>query len=92
MPALADELKTSGFASTVTLSKPGAAGASSETLKAAVSAVYCPIKAYVLSLGEAIAYELRDGGITVITLCPVPRQCNLPRKLNLRQRGCSKEA
>jgi short-subunit dehydrogenase len=33
-------------------------------------AVYCASKAYVLSFGEAIAYELRDRGITVTTLCP----------------------
>jgi short-subunit dehydrogenase len=35
-------------------------------------AVYCASKAYVLSLGEAIAYELRDTGVTVTTLCPGP--------------------
>lgn len=33
-------------------------------------AVYCASKAYVLSLGEAIAYELRGSGVTVTTLCP----------------------
>jgi short-subunit dehydrogenase len=33
-------------------------------------AVYCASKAYVLSLGEAIAYELRNSGVTVTTLCP----------------------
>jgi short-subunit dehydrogenase len=33
-------------------------------------AVYCATKAYVLSLGEAIAYELRGTGVTVTTLCP----------------------
>jgi short-subunit dehydrogenase len=33
-------------------------------------AVYCASKAYVLSFGEAIAYELRDSGVTVSTLCP----------------------
>jgi uncharacterized protein len=33
-------------------------------------AVYCASKAYVLSFGEAIAYELRDSGVTVTTLCP----------------------
>jgi short-subunit dehydrogenase len=33
-------------------------------------AVYCATKAYVLSFGEAIAYELRDSGVTVTTLCP----------------------
>ena len=33
-------------------------------------AVYCASKAYVLSFGEAIAYELRDSGVTVTTVCP----------------------
>ena len=33
-------------------------------------AVYCATKAYVLSLGEAIAYELRGTGVTVTTVCP----------------------
>lgn len=35
-------------------------------------AVYCASKAYVLSLGEAISYELRGTGVTVTTLCPGP--------------------
>ena len=33
-------------------------------------AVYFATKAYVLSLGEALAYELRGSGVTVTTLCP----------------------
>ena len=33
-------------------------------------AVYCATKAYVLSLGEAIRYELRGTGIVVSVLCP----------------------
>ena len=33
-------------------------------------AVYCASKAYVLSFGEAIAYELQNTGVTVTTLCP----------------------
>jgi short-subunit dehydrogenase len=35
-------------------------------------AVYCASKAYVLSFGEAIAYELRGSGVTVTVLCPGP--------------------
>jgi uncharacterized protein len=34
------------------------------------SAVYFATKAYVLSLGEALAYELRGSGVTVTVLCP----------------------
>jgi short-subunit dehydrogenase len=33
-------------------------------------AVYYASKSYVLSFGQAIAYELRDSGVTVTTLCP----------------------
>jgi short-subunit dehydrogenase len=33
-------------------------------------AVYFATKAYVMSLGEALAYELRATGVTVTTLCP----------------------
>ena len=34
------------------------------------AAVYHATKAYVLSLGEALAYELRGSGVTVTLLCP----------------------
>jgi short-subunit dehydrogenase len=33
-------------------------------------AVCCASKAYVLSFGEAIAYELRNSGVTVTSVCP----------------------
>ncbi len=33
-------------------------------------AAYSASKAYVLSFGEAIAFELQDSGVTVTTLCP----------------------
>jgi short-subunit dehydrogenase len=42
-------------------------------------AVYCATKAYVLSLGEAIAYELRGNGVTVTTLCPGATATNFAR-------------
>ncbi len=35
-------------------------------------AVYYATKAYVLSFSEAIAYELKDSGISVTALCPGP--------------------
>ncbi|MBP7496650.1 MAG: SDR family oxidoreductase [Bacteroidales bacterium] len=36
--------------------------------------VYFASKAYVLSFSSALAFELRDSGITVTTLCPGPTQ------------------
>jgi short-subunit dehydrogenase len=39
-------------------------------------AVYYATKAFVLSLGEAIAWELRGTGVTVTTLCPGPTVTN----------------
>ena len=42
-------------------------------------AVYFATKAYVLSLGEAIAYELRGTGVTVAVLCPGTTATNFQR-------------
>jgi short-subunit dehydrogenase len=42
-------------------------------------AVYCATKAYVLSLGEAIAYELKGTGVSVTTLCPGATATNFSR-------------
>lgn len=39
-------------------------------------AVYCATKAYVLSFGEAINYELKGTGVTVTTLCPGATKTN----------------
>ncbi len=39
-------------------------------------AVYYATKAYVLSFGEALAFELRGSGVTVTTLCPGPTRTN----------------
>ncbi len=36
------------------------------------AAVYHATKAYVVSLGQALAYELRGTGVTATTLCPGP--------------------
>ena len=38
------------------------------------AAVYHATKAYVVSLGEALGYELRGTGVTVTTLCPGPTE------------------
>jgi short-subunit dehydrogenase len=43
-------------------------------------AVYFATKAYVLSLGEAIAEELSGTGVTVTTLCPGPTATNFSRE------------
>ncbi|MBN9279076.1 MAG: SDR family oxidoreductase [Hyphomicrobium sp.] len=42
-------------------------------------AVYSASKAYVLSFGEAITYELRDTGVHVTTLCPGPTATGFAR-------------
>ena len=42
-------------------------------------AVYFATKAYVLSLGEAINYELRGTGVTVAVLCPGATATNFQR-------------
>jgi len=42
-------------------------------------AVYFATKAYVLSLGEAIAEEVRGTGVTVTTLCPGPTVTNFAK-------------
>jgi hypothetical protein len=42
-------------------------------------AVYFATKAYVLSFGEAIAYELRGTGVKVTVLCPGPTATNFAR-------------
>ena len=47
-------------------------------------AVYGATKAYVLSFGEAIAYELRGTGVTVTVLCPGATATNFFRVANAR--------
>ncbi len=39
-------------------------------------AVYCATKAYVLSFGEAVAWELRGTGVTLTSLCPGATRTN----------------
>lgn len=38
--------------------------------------VYCATKAYVLSLSEGVAEELKGTGVTITTLCPGPTRTN----------------
>lgn len=42
-------------------------------------AVYSATKAYVLSFGEAITFELKDTGVNVTTLCPGPTATGFAR-------------
>ncbi len=46
-------------------------------------AVYYATKAYVLSLGEAIAWELRGTGVTITTLCPGPTITNFVKAAHM---------
>ena len=48
------------------------------------AAVYHATKAYVLSLGEALEYELRGSGVTVTTVCPGPTQTGFCSAANRR--------
>jgi uncharacterized protein len=45
-------------------------------------AAYCATKSYVLSLGQALADELRSTGVRVTTLCPGPTATNFARTAN----------
>ena len=45
-------------------------------------AVYSATKAYVLNLGEAINYELKNSGVTISTLCPGPTITNFDKNAN----------
>jgi len=55
-------------------------------------AVYCASKAYVLNLGEAIAYELKGSGVTVTTLCPGATDTEFARTPMSGVRRCSRAA
>jgi short-subunit dehydrogenase len=52
-------------------------------------AVFYASKAYVLSFGRAIGYELRRTGVTVTTLCPGPTATNSRRRRKWRALHCS---
>lgn len=47
-------------------------------------AVYSATKAYVLNLGEAINYELKNSGVIVSTLCPGATITNFDKSANAR--------
>jgi hypothetical protein len=46
-------------------------------------AVYCATKAYVLSLSEAIAEEVRGTGVTVTALCPGPTKTEFAERADM---------
>jgi short-subunit dehydrogenase len=46
-------------------------------------AVYCATKAYVLSFGEALAYELRGTGVSVTTVCPGATETNFQKAASI---------
>ncbi len=46
-------------------------------------AVYYASKAYVLSLSQALAEELRDSGVTVTALCPGPTESDFAKSAGL---------
>jgi len=50
-------------------------------------AVYYASKAYVLSFGQAIAYELRGTGVTVTTLCPGPTATEFAQAAQMESSG-----
>lgn len=50
-------------------------------------AVYCATKAYVLSFGEAVAWELRGSGVTVTTLCPGATRTNFSQAAGMERSG-----
>jgi uncharacterized protein len=50
-------------------------------------AIYYASKAYVLSFSEALAYELRDSGVTVTALCPGPTATRFFERASGRARG-----
>jgi uncharacterized protein len=55
-------------------------------------AVYCATKAYVLSFGEAISYELRNSGVTVTTVCPGATATEFSRVAGTENIGLHKSA
>jgi short-subunit dehydrogenase len=52
--------------------------------------VYYATKAYVLSFSEAIAYELKDTGVTITALCPGPTESGFLAAANLKSSGLFK--
>jgi uncharacterized protein len=55
-------------------------------------AVYCATKAYVLSFGEAISYELRGSGVTVTSVCPGATTTEFSRVAGTGSTGLFKDA
>src|SRR6266481_2412307 len=56
-------------------------------------AVYYATKAFVLSLSEAIAEEVRGSGVTITALCPGPTATNFNKEAGARfSRGFARSA
>lgn len=53
--------------------------------------VYYASKAYVLSLSEALSYELQDRGVTVSCLCPGPTKTGFQAEANMDESGVLNE-
>jgi short-subunit dehydrogenase len=52
--------------------------------------VYYATKAFVLSLSEAMAYELKDTNVTVTCLCPGPTKSNFQKAANITESKLAK--
>ena len=48
-------------------------------------AVYCATKSYVLSFGEALAYETRGTGVSVTTVCPGSTKTNFQKAASIAE-------
>lgn len=57
-----------------------------------LQAVYFATKAFVVSFSQALAYELKDSGVTVTALCPGPVNTNFAKVANMDHMDMFKNA